>query len=130
VTLLPLEQIAASRGSQPLGIAGLFVMKLVALPAFADNYIWMIRDGLSAVVIDPGDWAPVLEALASQHLALAGILVTRHHGDHVGGLQGLPSFLKGLACEPGAIDSACAPRGPKRLGRRRPADAAATEKQH
>jgi len=70
-------------------------MKLIALPAFADNYIWMLHDGTLAIVVDPGDSAPVLEALASRQLTLAGILVTHHHDDHVGGLDGLRSVLKG-----------------------------------
>jgi hydroxyacylglutathione hydrolase len=70
-------------------------MNLVAIPAFTDNYIWMLHDGSKALVVDPGDSAPVLDALASHELTLAGILVTHHHGDHVGGLQGLRSVLKG-----------------------------------
>lgn len=70
-------------------------MKLVAIPAFTDNYIWMLHDGSQAIVVDPGDSAPVIDALASNSLTLAGILVTHHHGDHVGGLQGLRSFLNG-----------------------------------
>lgn len=70
-------------------------MNLIALPAFTDNYIWMLHDGVSAIVVDPGDSAPVIDTLASQGLTLAGILVTHHHDDHVGGLAGLRSFLKG-----------------------------------
>ena len=70
-------------------------MKLVSIPAFSDNYIWMLHDGSQALVVDPGDSAPVLDALASNQLTLAGILVTHHHGDHVGGLQGLRSVLNG-----------------------------------
>jgi hydroxyacylglutathione hydrolase len=70
-------------------------MKLVALPAFTDNYIWMLHDGTNAIVVDPGDAAPVLQALDAQHLRLAGILVTHHHGDHVGGLAGLRGRLDG-----------------------------------
>ena len=34
-------------------------MNLLALPAFADNYIWMLHDGVRAVVVDPGDAAPL-----------------------------------------------------------------------
>jgi hydroxyacylglutathione hydrolase len=70
-------------------------MKLVSIPAFSDNYIWMLHDGSQALVVDPGDSAPVLDALASNQLTLAGILVTHHHGDHVGGLEGLRSVLNG-----------------------------------
>ncbi|TXC66214.1 hydroxyacylglutathione hydrolase [Piscinibacter aquaticus] len=70
-------------------------MELIALPAFADNYIWMLHDGTDAVVVDPGEAAPVLSALDERQLALAAILVTHHHGDHVGGVDALRSRLKG-----------------------------------
>lgn len=70
-------------------------MNLIALPAFNDNYIWMLHDGAKAVVVDPGDAAPVHAALDAQGLQLAGILVTHHHGDHVGGVDALRARLKG-----------------------------------
>jgi len=68
-------------------------MKLIALPAFDDNYIWMLHDGALAWVVDPGDAAVVLGALQQQGLQLAGILVTHHHADHVGGLGALRPHL-------------------------------------
>ena len=59
------------------------------IPAFQDNYIWMLaRDGCAAVV-DPGDAAPVHAALRADGLKLTDILVTHHHGDHVGGVAEL-----------------------------------------
>jgi len=64
-------------------------MTLLALPAFTDNYIWMIHDGRQALVVDPGEAAPVLQALDRLDLDLCGILVTHHHRDHVGGLAEL-----------------------------------------
>ncbi|MFM8901144.1 MAG: hydroxyacylglutathione hydrolase [Burkholderiales bacterium] len=70
-------------------------MNLIALPAFTDNYIWMLHDGRRAIVVDPGDAAPVLQALASEQLTLVGILVTHHHQDHTAGLSGLRSVSKG-----------------------------------
>jgi hydroxyacylglutathione hydrolase len=51
-------------------------MNLIALPAFTDNDIWMLHDGVDAIVVDPEDSAPVIEPLAKQQPALAGILVT------------------------------------------------------
>jgi hydroxyacylglutathione hydrolase len=68
-------------------------LELLALPAFTDNYIWMLHDGAQALVVDPGEAAPVQQALAQHSLALAGILVTHHHGDHVGGLDALRPLL-------------------------------------
>jgi hydroxyacylglutathione hydrolase len=70
-------------------------MNLLALPAFADNYIWMLHDGARAVVVDPGQADPVVEALDRLGLALTAILVTHHHADHVGGVDALRTRLDG-----------------------------------
>ena len=64
-------------------------MLLIPLPAFADNYIWMVHDGHRAVVVDPGDAQPVMQALQQSGLQLDTILVTHHHQDHVGGVDAL-----------------------------------------
>lgn len=64
-------------------------MKLSALPAFADNYIWMLHNGREALVVDPGEAAPVESALRLLGLTLGAILVTHRHPDHVGGLAAL-----------------------------------------
>jgi hydroxyacylglutathione hydrolase len=71
------------------------VMNLVALPAFTDNYIWMLHDGQHAFVVDPGEAAPVAQALDRLGLQLAAILVTHHHADHVGGVDALRARLRG-----------------------------------
>lgn len=64
-------------------------MNIIPLPAFRDNYIWLVHDGQHAVVVDPGDAGPVLDHLARHGLELCAVLVTHHHPDHVGGLQSL-----------------------------------------
>ncbi|MBD9469325.1 hydroxyacylglutathione hydrolase [Pseudoxanthomonas sp. PXM01] len=64
-------------------------MRLLALPAFEDNYIWaLVDDEGDALVIDPGDAAPVLAATGNG-LWPAAVLVTHHHPDHAGGIAAL-----------------------------------------
>jgi len=70
-------------------------MDLIAIPAFADNLIWMLHDGRQAIVVDPGAAAPVADALRERGLRLAAILVTHHHADHIGGLRELSELLDG-----------------------------------
>jgi hydroxyacylglutathione hydrolase len=65
------------------------MVTIIPIPAFTDNYIWLLRHGTGAVVVDPGDAAPVLAYLSAEGLALTAILATHHHGDHVGGIAGL-----------------------------------------
>lgn len=67
------------------------MMDVSPIPAFDDNYIWLLRDqgGSSATVVDPGDEEPVLAALEAQGLVLSAILVTHHHYDHTGGVDEL-----------------------------------------
>jgi hydroxyacylglutathione hydrolase len=62
-------------------------MKLIPLPAFQDNYLWLLHDGHRALVVDPGDAQPVLSFLERNDLQLEAILVTHHHADHVGGVD-------------------------------------------
>lgn len=56
------------------------------IPAFKDNYIWLLTSGQRAFVVDPGDAAPVLARLEADGLTLEGILITHHHADHQGGV--------------------------------------------
>jgi hydroxyacylglutathione hydrolase len=62
---------------------------IIPIPAFTDNYIWLVHDGTSAAVVDPGDAGPVLATLDREGLALTAIVNTHHHGDHVGGNEAL-----------------------------------------
>jgi len=71
------------------------------IPAFNDNYLWLLVRGPEAAVVDPGDAAPVLQRLAQRNLRLRAILVTHHHGDHVGGVADLAQATGARVCGPG-----------------------------
>jgi hydroxyacylglutathione hydrolase len=71
-------------------------MNLMALPAFTDNYIWLIHDGAAALVVDPGDAQVVRSALQAHSLQLQAILLTHHHADHTGGVDEL---RRATACQ-------------------------------
>ncbi|MBW0449402.1 hydroxyacylglutathione hydrolase [bacterium M00.F.Ca.ET.228.01.1.1] len=64
-------------------------LEYVPVPAFEDNYIWVVSDGRHAVVVDPGEAAPVRAYLAKRGWRLSAILLTHHHQDHVGGVADL-----------------------------------------
>jgi hydroxyacylglutathione hydrolase len=64
-------------------------MHLHPLPAFTDNYIWVLHDGARALVVDPGEASGVQAYLAKHQLKLDTILITHHHGDHTGGVAAL-----------------------------------------
>jgi len=62
------------------------------IPAFNDNYIWALRSDLhpgKAIVVDPGDAAPVVDWLEAHDCQLDAILITHHHADHTGGVEAL-----------------------------------------
>lgn len=69
---------------------------ITPIPAFNDNYIWALHDDSVAIVVDPGDAAPVQAFLAQHGLSLAGILATHHHWDHVNGIQALLAEWPGI----------------------------------
>ena len=66
------------------------MLHIIPIPAFEDNYIWLLHNNRYAVVVDPGDAAPVIAVLEKLNLTLAAILITHHHGDHI---DGVPSLL-------------------------------------
>ncbi|KPG85253.1 MULTISPECIES: hydroxyacylglutathione hydrolase [Pseudomonas] len=68
------------------------MIQISALPAFTDNYIWLLQDHQTqrCAVVDPGDAAPVQAWLdAHPGWVLSDILITHHHHDHVGGVERL-----------------------------------------
>lgn len=85
-------------------------MQLQPLPAFNDNYIWTLADAAgNALIVDPGQAGPVLDA-ATTGMIPAGILLTHHHPDHIGGIWELRDRWPDLpifAPEDERIDIAC-----------------------
>lgn len=66
------------------------------IPAFRDNYIWLITWDGRTCVVDPGDAVPVLSTLTDLDLCLDEVWITHLHPDHVGGLAALKNVFPGL----------------------------------
>ena len=64
-------------------------LQIIPIPAFEDNYIWLLHNTVQATIVDPGDAAPIMAVLDQLNLNLGTILVTHHHHDHIGGVQAL-----------------------------------------
>lgn len=63
-------------------------MNLISIPAFQDNYIWVLsEDSGRCLIVDPGEAAPVLAAIEQNRWQPEAILLTHHHHDHVGGVK-------------------------------------------
>jgi hydroxyacylglutathione hydrolase len=62
-------------------------MEIVAVPAFADNYIWLVHDEPSGetAVVDPGDAAPALAEAERRGWTITQVWNTHWHPDHTGG---------------------------------------------
>ncbi len=68
------------------------MLTVTCVPAFKDNYLWLIhspRQPDHVLAVDPGDADTIRDVLLRDRLTLAGILVTHHHPDHVGGVAAL-----------------------------------------
>jgi hydroxyacylglutathione hydrolase len=64
-------------------------MILLPIPAFSDNYIWVLHDDQRALVVDPGESSGVAAWLRQTGLRLEAIFITHHHRDHTGGVTEL-----------------------------------------
>lgn len=62
-------------------------MEILAVPAFADNYLWIVHDDASreTAVVDPGDAAPVLTEAGQRGWPISHVWNTHWHADHTGG---------------------------------------------
>ena len=73
-------------------------MNLISIPAFQDNYIWVLsEDSGRCLIVDPGEAAPVLAAIEQNRWQPEAILLTHHHHDHVGGVKKLREKFPAIA---------------------------------
>ncbi|MEO7365243.1 MAG: hydroxyacylglutathione hydrolase [Sphingomicrobium sp.] len=63
------------------------MLDIVPVPAFTDNYIWLVHDAASGetAVVDPGDAAPPLAESARRGWTITQVWNTHWHPDHTGG---------------------------------------------
>ncbi|MBB3764646.1 hydroxyacylglutathione hydrolase [Sphingomicrobium lutaoense] len=59
--------------------------EIACVPAFSDNYLWLVKSGDAVAVVDPGDGEAVLSAADQLGWTISHILNTHWHPDHVGG---------------------------------------------
>lgn len=83
---------------------------VTGLPAFNDNYIWLIKSAKRApgqaqdvAVVDPGDAAPVIDYCRQHGVVPAQIWLTHHHADHTGGVADLLAWIHELTAHPVAV---------------------------
>lgn len=91
-------------------------MHLIPLPAFSDNYIWLMHQGSSAMVVDPGQAEIVIRWLHDHPgIRLEQILVTHHHADHTGGVSQLVEMTAAQVAAP-AMEPLTLPHRPVQSG--------------
>ncbi|MBA3397713.1 MAG: hydroxyacylglutathione hydrolase [Deltaproteobacteria bacterium] len=90
-------------------------MRVVTIPCLKDNFAYLVIDGTTAAVVDPGEAAPVEAALAREGVTLAAIWATHHHADHVGGAAELMAARPGIDFVIGTHDAAKVPAATRQL---------------
>lgn len=67
--------------------------RIITIPVLEDNVAYVIIQGSSAVVVDPGDSNPIAAILVDHGLSLSHILITHYDYDHTGGVESLRSHV-------------------------------------
>lgn len=74
------------------------MLEIKSIPAFNDNYIWLIENNQQhCALVDPGDAQPALDYIRAHQLTLDSILITHHHADHTGGISELKRAFPNVA---------------------------------
>ncbi|MGB1149792.1 MAG: hydroxyacylglutathione hydrolase family protein, partial [Alphaproteobacteria bacterium] len=78
-------------------------LQIEIVPILSDNYVYLVRDEASGRVacVDPGEAAPVLAAAEEKSWEIDTILITHHHGDHVGGVATIKAATGATVIGPG-----------------------------
>jgi hydroxyacylglutathione hydrolase len=81
-------------------------MQVVPVPAFTDNYIWLVHDAMSGetAVVDPGDAAPALAEAERRGWPITQVWNTHHHWDHTGGNRAIKDTTGCTVSAPAAED--------------------------
>jgi hydroxyacylglutathione hydrolase len=85
-------------------------MRVVPVPCLRDNYAYLVIEDTAAAIVDPSAHAPVLEAIAREHVTPMAIWLTHHHWDHVGGVEGVLAAHPGIEVVAHESDQARSPR--------------------
>ena len=66
-------------------------LEIVTVPCLSDNYAYLLRDEGSGLValVDAPEAGPIEAAICERGWGLDQILITHHHGDHIGGVNAL-----------------------------------------
>lgn len=76
------------------------MVTITPIPAFQDNYIWLLHQYGHEIVVDQGDAAPVIHFLKQHHMNLDAILITHHHSDHIDGVESLLNAYSAIVYAP------------------------------
>lgn len=82
------------------------MLDIVPVPAFADNYLWLVHDNDSGetAVVDPGDAAPVLAEAERRGWRIGQVWNTHWHRDHTGGNLAIKQAMEATISGPAGED--------------------------